>query len=119
MHTGLDPQMVSEPLPDRRRHPRFRFSAPLTIRCADGRAVPGISIEISESGISVLAADQLTVGDRVELNPVSGVMASALVRRRMGRVYGFEFMNLTAEQAHLIAQKCAVIPRYQGNRLGI
>jgi hypothetical protein len=119
MQTDVNPEKLPENLPDRRRHPRYRFSIPLTIRSNDGTAIPGISMEISESGLSAITADSLKINDTVELEPIAGSRVSALVRRCIGRVYGFEFLNLTAEQAERITQSCKLLARYQGNKLGI
>jgi hypothetical protein len=119
MQTSLDSQKLPETFPDRRRHPRYRFSAPVTIRSADGVAVPAITLEISESGLSAISADAMKVNDTVELEPIAGGKASALVRRNIGRVSGFEFVNLTAEQVQRIRKSCTLLPRYQGKSLGI
>jgi hypothetical protein len=39
----------------------------------------------------------------VELEPIAGGKVQALVRRKTGRVYGFEFLSLT-EQSQLISK---------------
>jgi hypothetical protein len=120
VQTDLDSQKVSsETFPDRRRHPRYRFSIPITIRSADGAAIPGITIEISESGLSAITADSLKVNDTVELEPIAAGKVLALVRRNIGRVYGFEFLSLTAEQVQRITESCKLLSRYQGKSLGI
>jgi hypothetical protein len=120
MKTDLDAQRVPESFPpDRRRHPRYRFSAPITIRSAEGLAIAGITIEISVSGLSAITADSLKVNDTVELEPILGGRVLALVRRNIGRVSGFEFLNLTAEQVQQITQSCKLLPVYQGKSLGI
>jgi len=118
METELGCQKVSETIPDRRRHPRYRFSVPITIRSADGGAIPGITIEISGSGLSAITAHSLKVNDTVELEPIAGGKVLALVRRNIGRVYGFEFLNLAAEQIDQIAESCKLLPLYQGTSLG-
>ncbi|HXM20833.1 MAG TPA: PilZ domain-containing protein [Terriglobales bacterium] len=119
MQTDHDAQKVSENFPDRRRHPRYRFSVPITVRSSDGTAIPGISIEISESGASAITAASLKVGDTVELEPVAAGKVSAVVRRNVGRLYGFEFLNLTAEQTKRINESCKMLARYLGKTLGI
>ena len=115
--TNLEPS--PENLPDRRRHPRYRYSVPIAIRSAEGATIPGITIEISESGLSAIAADTLVVDEIVKLHPVGGTTVSALVRRRVGRVYGFEFLHPTAKQIRKIRESCKTLPRYLGNSLGI
>jgi c-di-GMP-binding flagellar brake protein YcgR len=104
---------------DRRRYPRYRFSIPITIRSADGLAMQGISIEISQSGMSAITSDSLTVNETVELEPIAAGTVSASVRRAVGRVYGFEFLNLSAEQTQRITEICKSLPLYRGKSLGI
>ena len=110
---------TSETLSDRRRHPRYRFSVPIIIRSADGTVKRGISIEISESGLSAITSDSLKLDDTVELEPIAGGKAQAVVRRNTGKVYGFEFLNLSAEQIQLITESCKRLPGYKGNSLAI
>jgi hypothetical protein len=100
---------------DRRRHPRYRFNVPIAIRIADGSAKTGMTLEISASGISVMTADSLRVGDTVELEPVAGSKALALVRHKAGTLYGFEFLNLTTEQGESIAEACKTLPLYRNS----
>jgi hypothetical protein len=120
MQTDLDPApKPSEALPDRRRHPRYRFSVPINIYAADGAVIPGISVEISESGMSAIAAGSLQLGTTVELEPIPAGRVSALVRRNVGRIYGFEFLNLTPEQVGQISENCKKRSRYQAGALGI
>jgi hypothetical protein len=110
---------ISETLSDRRRHRRYRSSVPIIIRSADGVVKRGISIEISESGLSAITSDSLKVDDTVELEPIAGGKAQAVVRRNTGRVYGFEFLHLTAEQTQLIIETCKRLPVYERNSLAI
>jgi hypothetical protein len=79
----------------------------------------GISIEISTSGISAIIAESLKVNDTVELEPIADIKALAMVRHNVGKIYGFEFLNLTAEQTHRITERCKLLPRYQSKSLGI
>jgi hypothetical protein len=119
MKTDHEPHEMSETAPDRRRHRRYRSSVPIIIRSVDGVVKRGISIEISESGLSAITSDSLKVDDTVELEPIAGGKAQAVVRRSTGRVYGFEFLNLTAEQIRLITESCKRLPVYKGNSLAI
>jgi PilZ domain len=119
MQTDLDAQKVPETPSDRRRHSRYRLSVPLTIRTADGVVMRGISIEISTSGASAIVADSLKVNDTVEIEPIAAAKVLALVRHNIGKIYGFEFLNLTAEQTQRITENCKLLPRYQSKSLGI
>jgi c-di-GMP-binding flagellar brake protein YcgR len=119
MQADLSSDMPSEVVPDRRRHPRYRFSIPITIRSTNGLAMQGITIEISQSGMSAITADALTVNETVELEPITAGKVSAMVHRAVGRVYGFEFLNLSPEQAQKITEMCKSLPLYRGKSLGI
>ncbi len=119
MQTDLFAGKMSETMPDRRRHPRYRFSVPLNIYAADGVAIPSISMEISESGMSAVTAAPLQLGATVELDSILGSKVLALVRRNIGKIYGFEFLNITAEQIRKINESCKKRARYQSGALGI
>jgi PilZ domain len=119
MLTDIDSENTPKSSTDRRRHPRYRFSIPLTIRLADGVVVRGVSIEISASGMSAITANSLKLNELAELEPIAGGRVQAQVRHNIGKVYGFEFLNLTAEQTQQITERCKLLPRYQGNTLGI
>jgi hypothetical protein len=106
-------QEASQNVPDRRRHPRYRYSAPITVLASDGSLVPGITLEISESGLSAVFGVPLRVGDTTEVGLVAGGKASARIRRNLGKVYGFEFLGLTTEQAEQIRDKCKMLPVYR------
>ncbi len=119
MQTHVDPGKALETIADRRRHRRYRFSTPITIRTAGDQAIPGIGIEISESGMSAITADAVKVNATVEIAPIAGGKVLALVRRNIGKVSGFEFLNLTPEQIGRIRKSCKVLPLYRGESLGI
>jgi len=119
VQTNLDSHKAAETFLDRRRHPRYRFSEPITICNADGLAIPGIGIEISVSGMSAITADSLKVNDIVKIEPIGGGTILAAVRRNIGRVSGFEFLNVTAEQVQRIRNSCKALPLYRDTRLGI
>jgi len=119
MRTDTASSETSLSVPDRRRHVRYRFSAPITVHPNGRSAVRGMSLEISESGMSVLIGDVLVVGDTVELEPVAGSRVAALVRRHSGRIYGFEFSNLTPAQIQRIAEVCKSLPKYLCKTLDI
>lgn len=104
---------------DRRRCPRYRFSAPIRIRTSGGAEHPGISVEISQSGMSAVSGDPLRVGETVELEPVAGGKVAAVIRRNLGRVYGFEFLGLTADQERQIDERCKMLPHFHCGDLDI
>ena len=111
-----DPLRISSRRPageERRKRPRYMYSATMTVRSQQGRAMPGISVEISETGMSAMVSGLLTAGETVELEPVAGDKTTALVRHKLGRLYGFEFVGLKAEQAARIAENCKNLGRFQ------
>jgi hypothetical protein len=110
-----DPNSKQAPaiLPERRQRPRYRYSVPMTIRFADGSAARGMSVEISESGLSAMADGLLTVGDTVELEPVAGERMPALVRHKLGQLYGFEFVGPSEEQIRRIGESCKKFGSYR------
>ena len=118
MDVDCSRQEASQNVPDRRRHPRYRYSAPITALASDGSVVPGITLEISESGLSAVFGVPLRVGDTTEVGPVAGGKASARIRRNLGKVYGFEFLGLTTEQTEQIRNKCKMLPVYRCAVLG-
>jgi PilZ domain-containing protein len=108
-----------ESFPDRRRYPRYRFGALITVRPPGGGAIPAMTLEINESGLSALVGATLKVGDRLELEPIAGGRTSAIVRRTVGRVSGFEFLDLSPEQAQDIRDRCKRLPLFRGEKLGL
>lgn len=120
MKTELVPKKEEAvPVPDRRRHPRYRYSVPITVRRASKQNVLGISIEISESGMSALISEALEVGEQVKVEPIAGSRVAAIVRRNAGKVYGFEFSDLTSAQVQQIREICKTLRRYDPRSLNI
>jgi len=109
------PLSVSE----RRRFPRYRYSAPITVRRPSLPEAQGMSVEISECGASVIMSASLNVGDTVELEPVGGGPAVAVVRRSLGKLCGFEFLDLSGEQAGKIREMCKMLPLYRSRTLDL
>jgi len=108
-----------DPLNERRNHPRYRFSAPLSVYTGDGDAIPAMIIEISERGLSAVLASPLEVGDNVRLEPVAASGVIAEVCHRVGKVHGFRFLQITEEQTLKLRSACRRLPRYPRNRMGI
>jgi c-di-GMP-binding flagellar brake protein YcgR len=106
MKTEHDSKQAAARVAERRRSSRYWLTALMTIRPANGSAIQGLSVEISEGGMSAMASAPLNVGDTVELEPVEGGTVSAVVRHKLGQMYGFEFVDLSAEQSRRIAESC-------------
>jgi hypothetical protein len=78
--SGLDAQ-------NRRRHARYRFSEPFTLRLSQDSAKPRMTLEISVSGTPVMTAAALNVGETVELESIAGSKVLAAVRHNTGSVW--------------------------------
>src|SRR5579884_4183260 len=102
MQTQAEAAAEQRPSSDRRRHPRYRWSAPIFVYLSNGSTVRAMSIEISESGMSALLSESLRPGEIVKIGPVPGGKASAMIKRQNGKVYGFEFLNLAWPQLRQI-----------------
>jgi len=72
-----------------------------------------MTFEISEGGLSAATPNILRIGEVVELNPVLGYRLKAIVRRKHGAMYGFEFLWLTEEQKASIRAKCQSLPAFR------
>jgi PilZ domain len=92
--------------PGRRKHSRYLFSEAMTVRSEQGMEMPGISVEMSARGMSAVVSRLLREGETVQLEPVAGGRTAALVRHKLGRLHGFEFVDLSADQLAKIAESC-------------
>jgi hypothetical protein len=53
-----------------------------------------------------MVSGSLKPGDRVELTAQLGGPISAVVRHKIGQLYGFEFVNLSPDQVQRIVRRC-------------
>jgi hypothetical protein len=104
---------------DRRRHTRYRLAVPISVHVADGAVIPAITLEISNGGLSAVLAAPLKLGDIVQLENFAPGTVLAHVCRQLGKVYGFEFLHLTDDQANKIREDCRRLPFYPSNHTGI
>jgi hypothetical protein len=107
-------QNSADPI-DRRRSLRYRFSEPMKVCRSNGACLDGITVEISESGMSAMVQGALRPGDVVRLQPVTGVITAAVVRHKLGMLYGFEFLDLAREQVGKIAERCRKCEPWRSN----
>lgn len=101
-------------LTDSRRHPRFKLEVDVTVRSPTLGPVPGMSLEISESGTAIILPMELPVGEEAELHinfPLASVDLKAIVRNRNAFRHGFEFVDHKAARK-LIEQNCAEVKRW-------
>lgn len=89
-------QSQDKQVPDARRHPRFKLEVDVTIRSDLFGAIPCMSIEMSESGMSAILPVELPVGELVDLHinlPLGPVDQRAVVRNKNALRHGFEFTD--------------------------
>ena len=98
---------------DRRRHSRHRLMQEIDICPKSGIQFTAMGFEISESGLSAATSNYLTVGEIIELFPIAGGWVKAIVRRKVGAMYGFEFLYLTQKQTQQIRDLCDKLPLFQ------
>jgi hypothetical protein len=109
-------ELNSQPKPTRattsrvaRQHPRYLFSVPVTLRRlvrGGFQTTRGMSLDISEGGVSAIVQANLSVGETVEINlPLSAcpLHTVAIVRHVTDSRSGFEFLGLTQEERHQIS----------------
>jgi len=94
----------------RRRHARYRCEFPVVVNLLSGKEHQRLSAhcrDVSEAGIGVLLAEELTAGDVATLTfALPGVSppweVRAVLRHRRGYHYGFEFLSLPDRQAKVL-----------------
>lgn len=119
LHSQERDRAAADGHPAHRRHSRHHLALPLNLwrRVGMGTMIPGIALEISQSGLSVILPEQLQVGENVELSiQLSGgqLRAAAVVRNQTIFRHGLEFAFLTSAQQQLINDACSALPLYTG-----
>jgi hypothetical protein len=84
---------------------RHMFESRILVRFCRGNrkfAAQGWARDLSESGLGAFVADNLVIGELVELQVSLGIsgkeVIAAKVSRQVGTQYGFQFTALSAEQ---------------------
>ncbi len=97
---------------ERRRHSRHKFIERVFIGKQDGTWTTAMSFEISAGGMSVATTAEFAVGEQVKLSPVVEKKVDAIVRRKMGAMYGLEFTGLTPQIQKDISKLCEGLPPF-------
>ena len=127
METRTTAESVGPQLHGTRRHRRYLFSVPVQVHLmiAKNRSSRGMSLEISEGGMSAVLEGELRVGEiaGVEMRlPAGALSALAIVRHKTAGHFGFEFLGLTATEREQLKQSTKWL-LYQGgtltDRLGV
>lgn len=112
---GQEPDISSTPPhAERRRHPRCRLSERILIHRKDGSSCRATTCEISLSGLPAATTGILRPGEEVRLSPLVGDQVSAIVRRKIGTIYGFEFVSVpptVQQELHIL---CAGLAPFRG-----
>jgi hypothetical protein len=98
---------------ERRKHSSHRFIVDLNISSENGTSMHGMSFEIGAGGMSAATAGRLEVGEQVLLYPIIRARVKAIVRRKNGSMYDFEFLVPTAEFQEKIVALCQTLPLFQ------
>jgi hypothetical protein len=91
-----------------RRHPRYTLELDIRVYARDAAVVRGHSVDISESGISVMLRDEVPIGEVVRLEftvPTGDVIIHARTRHRNAFRYGFQFLEAIS-QLEIIQRAC-------------
>ena len=102
-----------------RRYPRFRAEFPVGVVLFSGNEheqLDGHCRDLSQGGIGVLIAADLTVGEVASLtfslpNLPEPWKIRAVIRCRRGYQYGFEFLSLASLQSHALADHIRTLER--------
>ena len=95
-------------LVEARRHPRYRLETDIRIYPRNSAVVRGLTVDISESGISAMLRMEVPIGEVVRLEfslPTGDVDVHALVRQRSAFRYGFQFVESSSAQ-DVIGRTC-------------
>jgi len=117
--TQAEEASSTTPCLDRRLHPRYRFSAPISVQTGAGVVIPAITLEISEGGLSAALSSPVEVRGTVQLESVTAGKVTAQVRHSVGKIYGFQFLQITEKQIQILRNDCRKLPLYPQNRMGI
>jgi c-di-GMP-binding flagellar brake protein YcgR len=107
------PGKAANRAPERRqrRYPRYRSEFPVTVTLFSGQEHEHLDAhcrDLSQGGIGVLIAADLTVGGVASLafslpNAPEQWEVRAVIRCRRGYQYGFEFLSLSQQQSKTLA----------------
>jgi len=87
---------------DPRRQPRFKIEVDISVASRSCGMLKGYTVDISESGISVMLRIAVPMGEVVELDftlPLGPVKIYAMVRQQNAFRYGLQFVESNAAQA--------------------
>jgi c-di-GMP-binding flagellar brake protein YcgR len=98
---------------ERRRYSRHRYIERIYVGKQDGTWFTAMTYEISAGGLSAATTTPLEVGEMVNLSPVVGKRVEAIVRRKHGAMYGFEFLEITPRIREQLVKLCEGLHLFQ------
>jgi hypothetical protein len=101
-----------------RRHRRFKIEVGVRVYPRGCPVVRGDTVDLSESGISVMLRIEIPVGEVVRLEftlPFGDVDLLAMVRQRSAFRYGFQFVEASSAQ-DMIGRTCRQLAMEQSMR---
>jgi hypothetical protein len=98
---------------ERRHCTRHRYIEGLYIGKEDGTWFTAMTYEISVGGLSAATTTPLRVGETVHWSPVVGKPVEAIVCRKQGAMYGFEFIDLSPKVAEQLEKLCEGLPLFR------
>ncbi|HXR16421.1 MAG TPA: PilZ domain-containing protein [Terriglobales bacterium] len=108
MSTGRNQQ------PEARRYSRFKLEVDVTVRSPTLGLIPGMSIEMSETGMSAILPVELPLGETVGVHinlPGGSIDQRAVVRNINAFRHGFEFADHRAARKQ-INEYCTEVKRW-------
>jgi c-di-GMP-binding flagellar brake protein YcgR len=98
---------------ERRRHTRHQYIQEIHIWRVDGSEADATTFEISQGGMSAATTLRMYVGEAVELSSILGYRVHAIVRRKVGTMYGFEFIRLPEELKQKLVELSNGLPLFK------
>jgi hypothetical protein len=93
---------------EQRANPRFDLDVPIRIHFRKGELILGHTVDISESGVSVMVSLEMAIGQQIELDfklPSGPVNVYAVVKNKRAFRYGLQFV-LTDKERTIIKRGC-------------
>lgn len=110
--SDLSPGLTASEV-EKRRHMRYRLRDSILIYSKSGTH-PTVTHEISIGGLSASTSKTMRIDEEVLLVPVVGEQLEAIVRRKTGDVYGFEFLNVPQKVEEAIHALCKGLFPFRG-----
>lgn len=104
-----------------RRHPRYKLEVNVRVYPRNAAVVRGHTVDISQSGISIMLRDEVSIGEVVRLEfsvSMGEVEVHAVARQRSAFRYGFEFVDPISTE-HVIGRTCRLLAIEQSTASGI